>query len=91
MSSSLWSELSFIHTYRLCQRHFWSICLGGGGLTEAGLKTLRVNRPLPFEFCPFLSLPKFNVHCDKAARVPTGTGNPGKPGKMRQLFPVREF
>ena len=23
-------------------------------------------------------------------RVPTGTGNPGKPGKMRQLFPVRE-
>ena len=24
------------------------------------------------------------------SRVPTGTGNPGKPGKMRQLFPVRE-
>ena len=23
-------------------------------------------------------------------RVPTDTGNPGKPGKMRQLFPVRE-
>ena len=23
-------------------------------------------------------------------RVPTDTGKPGKPGKMRQLFPVRE-
>ena len=23
-------------------------------------------------------------------RVPTGTGKPGIPGKMRQLFPVRE-
>ena len=32
----------------------------------------------------------FLVRQGNLSRVPTGTGNPGKPGKMRQLFPVRE-
>ena len=27
----------------------------------------------------------------EAIMVPTGTGNQGKPGKMRRHFPVREF
>ena len=39
-------------------------------MTETGWKTLRGNRPSPsFEFCPFLSLLKFKVHCDKAVSL----------------------
>ena len=37
-------------------------------------------------FIPELVLCKGHVN----HRVPTGTGKPGIPGKMRQLFPVRE-
>ena len=34
--------------------------------------------------------PRVGLNGHQMLRVPTDTGKPGIPGKMRQLFPVRE-